>query len=143
MQALLRRADARRRPGRLRVVALEVDVAARVVRLRGALVDLSQKEFALARTLASDPTRVFTKDQLLRTIWGFRAMGSNRCRARHPWERPSGAGMSSAARRRPLVKQRCRRRASRVGRCSDSSVSARSGRSEGPGQAARRAGSDG
>jgi len=87
--ALLRRADLRRRPARLRVGDLEVDSAARVVRLRGAPVDLSQKEFALLRALASDPTRVFTKDELLRTIWGFRALGSTRtldshaCRLRH------------------------------------------------------------
>jgi DNA-binding response OmpR family regulator len=89
VEALLRRADARRRPGRLRVGDLEVDAIARVVRLRGAPVDLSQKEFALLRTLASDPTRVFTKDELLRTIWGFRTVGSTRtldshaCRLRH------------------------------------------------------------
>jgi DNA-binding response OmpR family regulator len=89
VEALLRRADVRRRPGRLRVGELEVDAAARVVRLRGTPVDLSQKEFALVRTLASDPTRVFTKDELLRTIWGFRAAGSTRtldshaCRLRH------------------------------------------------------------
>jgi hypothetical protein len=30
------------------------------------------------RTLASQPTRVFTKDELLRSIWGFRTLGSNR-----------------------------------------------------------------
>ena len=76
-------------PGRLRVGELEVDAAARVVRLRGTPVELSQKEFALVRTLASDPTRVFTKDELLRTIWGFRTLGSTRtldshaCRLRH------------------------------------------------------------
>jgi DNA-binding response OmpR family regulator len=89
LSALLRRAELRRRPARLRVGSLEVDSAARVVRLRGAPVDLSQKEFALLRALASDPTRVFTKDELLRTIWGFRALGSTRtldshaCRLRH------------------------------------------------------------
>jgi DNA-binding response OmpR family regulator len=89
VEALLRRADVRRRPGRLRVGELEVDAAARAVRLRGAPVELSQKEFALVRTLASDPTRVFTKDELLRTIWGFRTLGSTRtldshaCRLRH------------------------------------------------------------
>jgi DNA-binding response OmpR family regulator len=89
VEALLRRADVRRRPGRLRVGELEIDAAARVVRLRGAPVELSQKEFALVRTLASDPTRVFTKDELLRTIWGFRTLGSTRtldshaCRLRH------------------------------------------------------------
>jgi DNA-binding response OmpR family regulator len=81
VEALLRRADVRRRPGRLRVGELEIDAAARVVRLRGAPVELSQKEFALVRTLASDPTRVFTKDELLRTIWGFRTLGSNRRKA--------------------------------------------------------------
>ena len=98
VEALLRRADVRRRPGRLRVGELEVDAAARVVRLRGAPVELSQKEFALVRTLAADPTRVFTKDELLRTIWGFRTLGSNRCKARYalviaaggvPWLRRS------------------------------------------------------
>ena len=89
VEALLRRADVRRRPGRLRVGELEVDAVARVVRLRGTAVELSQKEFALVRTLASDPTRVFTKDELLRTIWGFRTLGSTRtldshaCRLRH------------------------------------------------------------
>ena len=83
VEALLRRADVRRRPGRLRVGELEIDAAARVVRLRGAPVELSQKEFALVRTLASDPTRVFTKDELLRTIWGFRTLGSNRRNARY------------------------------------------------------------
>jgi DNA-binding response OmpR family regulator len=89
VEALLRRADVRRRPGRLRVGELEIDAASRVVRLRGVPVELSQKEFALVRTLASDPTRVFTKDELLRTIWGFRTLGSTRtldshaCRLRH------------------------------------------------------------
>ena len=89
VEALLRRSELRRRPGRTRVGDLEIDVASRVVRLRGAPVALSQKEFALVRTLASEPTRVFTKDELLRSIWGFRTLGSTRtldshaCRLRH------------------------------------------------------------
>ncbi|MEA2251464.1 MAG: two-component system, OmpR family, response regulator, partial [Solirubrobacteraceae bacterium] len=89
VRALLRRSELRRRPGRVRVGDLEVDAAARIVRLRGATIELSQKEFALVRSLASDPTRVFTKEELLRTIWGFRTLGSTRtldshaCRLRH------------------------------------------------------------
>jgi DNA-binding response OmpR family regulator len=89
VEALLRRSEVRRRPGRTRVGDLEIDAASRVVRLRGAPVALSQKEFALVRTLASEPTRVFTKDELLRSIWGFRTLGSTRtldshaCRLRH------------------------------------------------------------
>jgi DNA-binding response OmpR family regulator len=36
-------------------------------------VHLSKKEFTLLRVLASDPTRVFSKDELLRDVWGFTA----------------------------------------------------------------------
>ncbi len=62
----------------MRAGELEVDPAAREVRLRGARVVLSQKEFALLRALVADPTRVFTKEELLRSIWGYRAAGSTR-----------------------------------------------------------------
>ena len=78
VRALLRRSERRSRLGRLRVGDLEVDPASREVRMRGRRVELSQKEFALLRALATEPTRVFTKEELLRSIWGFRAMGSTR-----------------------------------------------------------------
>ena len=87
--ALMRRADQRRGAGRLRVGPLEVDPPSREVRLRGERVDLSQKEYALLRALAGEPTRVLTKDELLRTVWGYRSAGSTRtldshaCRLRH------------------------------------------------------------
>jgi DNA-binding response OmpR family regulator len=76
--AVLRRT--RRRPGlgRLSVGELELDPAAREVRLRGRRVELSQKEFALLRALAADPTRVMTKEELLRDVWGYRALGTTR-----------------------------------------------------------------
>ena len=48
------------------------------MRLRGDRVVLSQKEFALLRALVAEPTRVYTKDELLRSIWGYRAAGSTR-----------------------------------------------------------------
>jgi len=76
--ALLRRARERPSEGRLRVGDLELDPIAREVRLRGARVTLSQKEFALLRQLAAEPTRVFTKAELLRDVWGFRALGATR-----------------------------------------------------------------
>jgi DNA-binding response OmpR family regulator len=76
--ALLRRARQRRRGGRMRVGELEVDPSARTAHLRGMPLDLSQKEFALLRVLAADPVRVFTKDELLRQIWGYRSMGTTR-----------------------------------------------------------------
>ena len=75
---MLRRAERRRGSGRLRVGGLEIDVASRSVTVDGQPVSLSQKEFALARVLAAEPTRVFTKDELMRTIWGCRAIGTSR-----------------------------------------------------------------
>lgn len=32
----------------------------------------------LLRTLASDPTRVFSKQELLRDVWGFKSLGRTR-----------------------------------------------------------------
>jgi DNA-binding response OmpR family regulator len=78
VRAVLRRTRARRAGGRLRVGDLEVDPSSREVRLRGRLVGLSQKEFALLRALAAEPTRVFTKAELLRDVWGFRSLGTTR-----------------------------------------------------------------
>src|SRR3954469_2180053 len=66
--ALLRRTRERRGSGRLRVGELEIDPASREVRLRGVPVALSQKEFALLSALAAEPTRVFTKHELLRDV---------------------------------------------------------------------------
>jgi DNA-binding response OmpR family regulator len=34
-------------------------------------VDLSAKEYELLVALAADPTRVFTREELLRDVWGF------------------------------------------------------------------------
>jgi len=78
LAAVLRRS--RLRPGRgvLRVGELSVDPASREVRLRGRRIELSQKEFALLRALAAEPTRVLTKAELLRDVWGYRALGTTR-----------------------------------------------------------------
>jgi DNA-binding response OmpR family regulator len=87
--AMLRRSRDRRGAGRLTVGALELDPAAREVRLRGRSIELSQKEFALLRALMAEPTRVMTKEELLRDVWGFRSLGTTRtldshaCRLRH------------------------------------------------------------
>lgn len=79
LEALLRRADRRGRGGgRLRVSDLDIDTTARLVMLAGRPLDLSAKEFALLRVLAAEPTRVFTKAELLRTVWGRRTVGTTR-----------------------------------------------------------------
>jgi DNA-binding response OmpR family regulator len=76
--ALLRRAQRRPGLGRIRVGTLELDPPTREVTVRGERVELSQKEFALLRALAVEPTRVFTKEELLRGVWGFRSLGATR-----------------------------------------------------------------
>jgi DNA-binding response OmpR family regulator len=57
---------------------LVVDRRTRGVTVRGEAVDLAGREFELLAKLASDPRRVFTKDELLREVWGFRSLGRTR-----------------------------------------------------------------
>ena len=78
VRALLRRTRRRPGTGRLRIGSLELDPMSRQVWVRGEPVALSKKEYALLRALAGDPTRVFTREELLRGVWGFRAMGTTR-----------------------------------------------------------------
>ena len=68
--AVLRRSSTRRDKGILNVGELRIDPVSRDVTLDGKAIELSAKEFALLRTLAEEPTRVFTKEELLRDVWG-------------------------------------------------------------------------
>jgi DNA-binding response OmpR family regulator len=49
---------------------LRIDPAKRTVELDGEPVQLTYVEFELLRTLAAEPGRVFTREMLLRTLWG-------------------------------------------------------------------------
>jgi DNA-binding response OmpR family regulator len=73
--AVLRRSQDRRAQGVLQVGELRVDPVAREVTLGEQAITLSAKEFALLRMLATEPTRVFTKEESLRDVWGFKLMG--------------------------------------------------------------------
>jgi DNA-binding response OmpR family regulator len=55
-----------------------VDPLRRRVQVGEREVQLANKEFALLKALAAEPHRVFTKDELLRDVWGFRAQGRTR-----------------------------------------------------------------
>ncbi len=77
IRAVLRRRDGRR-AGPLRVGEIVVDPSRREVRVAGEPVQLANKEFTLLRTLAAEPTRVFTKAELLRDVWGYRSLGRTR-----------------------------------------------------------------
>lgn len=78
LAALLRRTGRRPGSGRLRVGPLELDPLSRQVWLHGERIELSKKEFALLRALADEPTRVRTREELLRGVWGFRSLGATR-----------------------------------------------------------------
>jgi DNA-binding response OmpR family regulator len=78
VRALLRRTRHRPPSGRIRVGSLELDPLSRQVWVRGEPVSLSKKEYALLRALAGEPTRVFTREELLRGVWGFQALGHTR-----------------------------------------------------------------
>lgn len=63
---------------RLEAGQIAVDRATRRVTVCGEQVVLAGKEYELLLKLASDPTRVFTKEELLREVWGFRSLGRTR-----------------------------------------------------------------
>jgi DNA-binding response OmpR family regulator len=75
--AVLRRRS-ERREGPRRVGDLHIDTSRREVRVAGRLVKLASKEYALLLALAAEPVRVFTKNELLRDVWGFQSEGRTR-----------------------------------------------------------------
>jgi DNA-binding response OmpR family regulator len=77
IRAVLRRASRLERE-RLEAGGIVVDRATRRVTVFGEPVVLAGKEYELLCKLASDPTRVFAKEQLLRDVWGFRSLGRTR-----------------------------------------------------------------
>jgi DNA-binding response OmpR family regulator len=94
--ALLRRCEERARLGTVRIGRLELNNAQRSVRVDGRPVSLSKQEFGLLCRLAADPTRVFTKTELLRDVWGYpenarsRTIDSHACRLRRKLATPDG-----------------------------------------------------
>ena len=73
VQVLLRRPRTPAAPGTdepLRFGRLEVDVAGREVHLEGAPVELSRTEFDVLAVLAARPKMVFSRRQLIDTVWG-------------------------------------------------------------------------
>jgi len=57
---------------------IRVDRPTRRVTVGGRAVTLPAKEYELLLALAGDPHRVFTKEELLRDVWGFRSLGRTR-----------------------------------------------------------------
>jgi DNA-binding response OmpR family regulator len=79
----VRRRRVATRPGPTRVAEIEISREERTVSVGGRPVALSAKEFSLLSTLASEPTRVFPKEELLRDVWGYRSIGHTRTLEAH------------------------------------------------------------
>jgi DNA-binding response OmpR family regulator len=74
--AVLRRGSSR--DGACRVGEITIDPARRKAWVGEREVELSNKEFGLLRVLASDPSRVFAKRELLEAVWGYRTPARTR-----------------------------------------------------------------
>lgn len=62
----------------IRLGPLRLNLAARRAEVRGTEVILTEREFDLLAALASDPGRLFTKEELLRDVWGRSDRGAIR-----------------------------------------------------------------
>jgi len=74
VRALLRRVERRPAPpgDAVLIGELEIDPAGRLVRLGGDVIHLTPTEFDLLALLAARPGVVFSREQLLAEVWGWR-----------------------------------------------------------------------
>ena len=66
------------KPGILKFGRLEIDEAAREVRVDGASVRFKPREFSLLLELASNPNMAMSREMLLEKVWGFDFEGDQR-----------------------------------------------------------------
>ena len=78
IRAVLRRSESRPQRGVIRHARLTLDPVTRAVRLEGTPVHLSTMEFSLLQRLADQPQRVYSKNELLRDVWGYLSPGKTR-----------------------------------------------------------------
>jgi DNA-binding response OmpR family regulator len=64
--------------GMINTGELTIDPDTYAAKLKGRPLDLTYKEFELLKFLAQHPGRVFTRDQLLREVWGYDYFGGHR-----------------------------------------------------------------
>jgi len=82
IDARLRLALARRdevaEPASVQASGVTIDEQSYSAKLRGRPLDLTYKEFQLLHFLATHPSRVFTREQLLSEVWGYDYFGGTR-----------------------------------------------------------------
>jgi two-component system, OmpR family, alkaline phosphatase synthesis response regulator PhoP len=80
VKSILRRSERTSQPeaGLIRLGNLKIDPIRREVHAGDRLIELSTQEFEVLSVLASQPGRVFTREQLLQQAWGYDFYGQTR-----------------------------------------------------------------
>ncbi len=80
MKAILRRSEGKNAPNGECVSfdKLEVNLTNYELKIDGRILEIPPKELELLYFLASNPNRVFTREQLLEKVWGFDYFGDSR-----------------------------------------------------------------
>jgi len=77
VRACLRRVEPNQ-AAMVRIGDLSIDVQGHQVERNGVAIQLTPLEFDLLNTLARSPARVFTRDELLESVWGYRHTADTR-----------------------------------------------------------------
>ncbi len=79
MKAIIRRSSTLEKPAeRVTFEGLTIEFESRNVYVDQALVTLTPKEYELLSFLANNINRVFSREQLLNSVWGYEFMGDSR-----------------------------------------------------------------
>lgn len=80
VKAVLRRTENRETgsDNSLEYINLSINISNYELKVNGEIVELPPKELELLHFLASNPNRVFTREQLLEKVWGFDYYGDSR-----------------------------------------------------------------
>ncbi|MCD8180309.1 MAG: response regulator transcription factor [Firmicutes bacterium] len=80
VKAVLRRSDAKETNAEKEIVFLNltINLSNYELKINGNIVDVPPKELELLYYLASNPNRVFSREQLLEEVWGFDYFGDSR-----------------------------------------------------------------
>lgn len=72
------RRQAEKSGSKIQASGVVIDEASYSAKVHGRTLDLTFKEFELLRFLATHPSRVFTREQLLSEVWGYDYFGGTR-----------------------------------------------------------------
>ena len=80
VKAVLRRTESHEKSNdkSLDYMNLSINISNYELKVKGEIVELPPKELELLYFLASNPNRVFTREQLLEKVWGFDYYGDSR-----------------------------------------------------------------